>query len=546
MKNLGPAWLKNAVFYHIYPSSYCDSNGDGMGDLPGIISKLDYIASLGINAIWLSPCFCSAFHDGGYDISDYRHVDPRFGTDADLDKLFAEAHKRGIKVCLDMVAGHTSLEHPWFKASASATPNPYWNYYIWTDDWMRPTYDMKMEAGFGDRNGCFLINYFSVQPALNYGFAKVDPRCPWQLPVNHPDVLKVRQELKDTMRYYLDRGADGFRCDMACSLVKNDPGKKETIKLWQEIRAMFDQDYPEAVLISEWSYAPQALKAGFHCDLMIHCGTPAYTTLFRNEEKRDLFNKFVREWFFEKDGHDYSVSNRNSYFDAAGLGTPKQFFDIYLEQLKKTHNLGYISLPSGSHDIPRISDFRDDTDLAVVFAFLLTLPGVPFIYYGDEIGMKNLKGLPSKEGSYTRSCCRTPMQWDKSKNAGFSSAPAKDLYFPIDPDKNRPTVAAQQKQKDSLWHTVQALIALKKQHPALQADANMELLLADYPLVYTRSLGKEKLLVVIQPAERPWNAKVKCNAKNLTSLLGKDITAELNNGTLNLAGNGRGFAVFKI
>ncbi|MBR7121365.1 MAG: glycosylase, partial [Lentisphaeria bacterium] len=402
MSKLGPKWLEKAVFYQIYPSSFADSNGDGMGDLPGITGKLDYLVSLGVNAIWLNPCFCSTFRDGGYDITDFRHVDPRFGKDSDLDQLIAEAHKRNIKVCLDIVAGHTSIDHPWFRASARAEANQYSNYFIWSDDWMRQTDGFQMEAGIGDRNGCFLINYFSVQPALNYGFAKPDPKQPWQLPVDHPDVQKVRNELKDLFRYFLAKGADGFRVDMACSLVKKDPGKKETIKLWREVREMFDREYPQAVLISEWTYAPQALKAGFHCDFMIHCGTPAYTTLFRNERKRDIFNKFTRERFFEPDGNDYRTPNRNSYFDASGKGSAEMFFKIYLDHWKRTRNKGFISIPSGNHDLPRVSDYRSEKELKTVFAFLLTMPGVPFIYYGDEIGMRNLKDLPGKEGGYTR------------------------------------------------------------------------------------------------------------------------------------------------
>jgi maltose alpha-D-glucosyltransferase/alpha-amylase len=227
---------------------------------------------------------------------------------------------------------------------------------------------------------------------------------------------------------------------MACSLVKKDPGKKETIKLWQEIRQMFDREYPEAVLISEWTYAPQALKAGFHCDFMIHCGTPGYTTLFRNEAERDIFNKFIRERFFEPDGNDYRTLNRNSYFDANGKGSAKMFFDIYLDHWKRTKNQGFISIPSGNHDLPRVSDFRSEQELKTVFAFLLTMPGVPFIYYGDEIGMRNLKELPGKEGGYTRTQARTPMQWDNSVNHGFSTAEKENLYLPVDSSSDAPTV----------------------------------------------------------------------------------------------------------
>lgn len=549
MNRLGPAWLEKAVFYQIYPSSFYDSNGDGMGDLPGIIDKLDYLVELGVNALWLNPCFCSTFFDGGYDITDFRHVDPRFGTDEDLVRLIREAHRRGLKICLDMVAGHTSIQHPWFRKSAEAAPNQYSNYYIWTDDWMRYAPGYLLQSGQSDRNGSFMVNYFSVQPALNYGFAKPDPAQPWQLPVDHPDVQKVRQELMDTMRYYLDMGADGFRVDMAPSLVKNDPGKAANIRLWQDIRKIFDKDYPEAVLISEWTYAPQALKAGFHCDFMIHCGTPAYTTLFRNDAKRDIFTKFKRELFYENDGHDYSTPNRNSYFDEEGKGTAEIFFRCYLEHLEKTRHLGYISVPTGNHDLPRVSDFRDERELKTVFAFLLTLPGVPFIYYGDEIGMKNISGLPSKEGGYTRTQARTPMQWNHGKNLGFSKASPKAIYLPVDDAQDAPTVQAQQKDASSLWHCVKSLIALRKESRAMTARGKIALLHADYPTIYLRTYGRERYLVAIQPADRPFKLSVEVpdiNASDVSPRLVQDMELTCRKNGITLKGSGKSFGIWKI
>lgn len=550
MKNPSPSWLENSVFYQIYPSSFLDSNGDGIGDLPGIIAQLDYLADLGINAIWLNPCFCSTFFDGGYDITDFRHVDPRFGTDDDLKALFNEAHRRGIKVCLDIVAGHTSIKHPWFQKSAEPKPNRYSNYYIWTDDWVRYAPGFAMQSGGSDRNGRFLVNYFSVQPALNYGFAKPDPASPWQLPVNHPDVLRVRQELIDTMRFYLDMGADGFRVDMACSLVKNDPGKRETIKLWQGIRKIFDKEYPEAVLIAEWSYAPQALKAGFHCDFMIHCGTPGYTSLFRMEEKRDILSKDNKAFYYEQDGHDYSHLNPNSYFDESGKGTAAVFFEHYLEHLKKTSRLGYISVPSGNHDMPRVSDDRDMAELKTVFTFLLMLPGVPFIYYGDEIGMRNQPGVTSKEGGYTRTQARTPMQWNHGRNLGFSKANPSRLYLPVDPAKDAPTLADQKKDPASLWHLVKALIALRHSSRALGAQGRITLLHTDYPTVFLREFSKERFIVAVQPANRRF--KVTLPLPRLPGapecLLGEGMEIHIarDRKNLTLQGTGKSYGIWSI
>lgn len=544
----GPAWLKNAVFYQIYPSSFCDSNGDGMGDIRGIISKLDYLAELGINALWLSPCFKSPFCDGGYDVSDYRQVDERFGSNEDLEDLFRQAGQRGIKVCLDMVAGHTSIEHEWFKASCRPEKNEYSNYYIWNDSWTGSTGGVNMINGTTQRDGCFAVNYFAMQPALNYGFANPDPKQPWQLPTDHPDVLKVREELKNIMRFWLDKGASGFRVDMAPSLVKNDPGKKKTIALWQEIRKMFDREYPEAVLISEWSYAPQALKAGFHCDFMIHCGTPAYTSLFRNEPERDIFGSVDHALFYENDGNDYTVKNRNSYFDAAGKGDGNVFFKIWLDHYARTGKYGYISIPTGNHDMPRISDFRNENDLTAAYTFLMTMPGVPFIYYGDEIGMKNQPQLLSKEGGYTRTRARTPMQWDATANAGFSTAEAEKLFLPVDADPNRSNAAEQMQRTGSLWKNLQEVLKLKKSSPAFAADASFQLISASYPTIYLRSKGRDKYLVVIQPADRQWEKKftMPVKFKELEHVFGNSIKAEIKGQKITLSAEGTSWGIWKI
>ena len=172
-------WLKDAVFYEIYPQSFYDTNRDGIGDINGIIEKLDYIESLGCNALWINPCFDSPFHDAGYDVRDYKKVAPRYGTNNDLYRLFSEAHSKGIRVLLDLVPGHTSEEHPWFQASQSADqPNEFSNRYIWTDRWFAGCADLPYIAGEAERSGTYIINFFKCQPALNYGFLK--PREPWQ------------------------------------------------------------------------------------------------------------------------------------------------------------------------------------------------------------------------------------------------------------------------------------------------------------------------------------------------------------------------------
>lgn len=511
MKRKTPSWLANAIFYEVYPQSFLDTNGDGIGDLPGVIAKLDYIHSLGCDAIWLNPCFESPFDDAGYDISDFYKVAPRYGTNADLKRLSREARKRGMRVVLDLVAGHTSDRHPWFVESSKDAPKKFRHRYVWTRDWLEGgAPGMNMVHGGGERNGNYAVNFFSCQPALNYGFAKPDPDRPWQLPVTHPEVRETRAELRRIMKFWLDAGADGFRVDMAPSLVKNDPDKAATIALWREIRTWMDKDYPEAVLISEWGYAPQALSAGFHLDFLLFCGTRAYTTLFRAEPQRDIFSHVEPGLFYPHDPKPQR-SDR-SFFDRAGKGDIAQFLETYLDHLKRTRNLGQMAIPSGNHDMPRLSQGRSEMELMVAFAFLLTMPGVPFIYYGDEIGMRHIEGLPSKEGGYTRTGARTPMQWSSAKNAGFSTAKAKDLYLPIDPTKDRPTVEAQENAPDSLLNHLRRLANLRREHPALGGDGDFEPLYAErnkYPFIYQRKSGTETIVVAINPSAQTVAAEIR-------------------------------------
>ena len=177
-------WLNNAVVYEIYPQSFYDTNGDGIGDLKGIIEKLDYIEEMGFTAIWLNPINKSSFRDAGYDVTDFYAVDERYGTNEDYKALCDEVHKRGMKVIFDLVAGHTSIDHPWFIESQKAEENEFTNRYIWTDD----TFDNPEGiAGYSARNGNYIANFFWSQPALNYGYAHPDPQKPWQLPTTHPD-----------------------------------------------------------------------------------------------------------------------------------------------------------------------------------------------------------------------------------------------------------------------------------------------------------------------------------------------------------------------
>jgi maltose alpha-D-glucosyltransferase/alpha-amylase len=280
---MNPKWLDDAVFYEIYPQSFYDANGEGIGDFEGIIQKLDYISSLGCNALWIHPCFDSPFSDAGYDVRDYKKTAPRYGTNNDLMRLFFEARGRGMRVLLDLVPGHTSEEHPWFQKSREAAPNEYWNRYIWTDKWWKKPDNFGFISGVAERDGAYIVNFFKCQPALNYGF--LNPSEAWQLPMDHPGCIATKEALKDIMRFWLDLGCDGYRVDMAFSLVKNDDENKTgTSSIWKEIRAMLDAEYPEAAFISEWGKPWLSIPAGFHADFLLPFKSQGFMSLVRNND----------------------------------------------------------------------------------------------------------------------------------------------------------------------------------------------------------------------------------------------------------------------
>ena len=469
-------WLDNAVFYEIYPQSFKDTNADGIGDFKGIIEKLDYIRGLGCDAIWLNPCFMSPFGDAGYDVSDYYTAAPRYGTNEDLKQLFDEVHKRKMHVLLDLVPGHTSVEHKWFKESMKAERNEFTDRYVWTDSiWEEPT-GMGSLRGISDRDGSCAVNFFSHQPALNYGYYK--PERPWQQSQDAPGPRATLEAMKDIMRFWLKMGCDGFRVDMAGSLVKNDEDGRGTIKLWQNVREFLDAEFPEAAMVSEWGEPDKSLLGGFHMDFLLHFGPSHYNDLFRCPEP---------------------------FFSSRGKGDISEFVAKYKESYEKAGKKGLICIPSGNHDMDRLARNIHDDELKIAFAFLLSMPGAPFIYYGDEIGMRYVENLVSVEGGYGRTGSRSPMQWDDGVNSGFSTAASEKLYIPIDPAADRPTVQAQISDENSLYSEIKRLIRIRREHPALLSRGEIEFVYAEkneYPLAYVRRAVNEKILVVINPAAR--------------------------------------------
>lgn len=493
MKNTSPKWLENALFYEIYPQSFQDTNDDGIGDFQGIINRLEYIMDLGANAIWINPCFDSPFGDAGYDVSDYYKVAPRYGTNDDLERLFNEAHKIGLHVLLDLVPGHTSTEHPWFLESKKAAHNEYSDRYIWTDSvWTEPKGYGSLR-GISDRNGSCIVNFFSHQPALNYGF--YEPKESWQMPMDAEGPMKNREEIKNILKFWFEKGCDGFRVDMAGSLVKDDPEGKGTIMLWQDIRKFLDESFPDKVLISEWGEPDKSIKAGFHMDFLLHFGPSHYNDLFRCDKP-----------FF------------------AGNGNAFEFVEKYKELYKAANKEGLICIPSGNHDMDRLTRSIPNDILEISYAFLLSMPGVPFIYYGDEIGMRYVEGLISKEGGYSRTGSRSPMQWDDTKNAGFSGCFKNELYIPLDKDINRPNAKKELNDPESIRSKIKNLITIRNNNQALKNSSEIDFIYSkenEYPLAYLRYNSEDRILVILNPSSSECSFECDFTEKETIYLFGE-------------------------
>lgn len=549
----GPEWLRDGVIYQVYPSSYKDSDGNGIGDIRGVISELDYIESLGVRAIWFNPIFVSGWIDGGYDVIDFYRVDPRFGTNNDMVELIEKAHAKGIKVMLDLVAGHTSDKHPWFIQSSQDTNLQYSDYYIWSDrlpdakaerdletmlkdpNYMQNTIGKWMKSEY-PRNKFYMKNFYACQPSLNYGYANPDPSRPWEQGVDAPGPKAVRQELKDIIAFWYGKGVDGFRVDMANSLVKNDKDKKEIMNLWREIREWSDKNYPDHVLMAEWGSPKYCLAAGYNIDMDLN-GTKSHNRrmYFDRKHQADGGSYFslnggqpsVRDLY----GNAWPENKIDSKTTAAEM--LKEYYDYFTDCLESTETMGYFATITGNHDHLRINMGARNTpdQLKVMLTWVLTMP-MPILYYGDEIGMRSLVDLPNVEGANhngkERSGARTPMQWTSGETAGFSTCSPDKLYLPVctewspatsypqyldwkknfEAGKVKPiakgeiTVESQDKDPESILNWTRELIALRKSSEALWADSKFIPVFNEsqpYPMVYLRSNGKETFLIALNP-----------------------------------------------
>ncbi len=536
LKSTLPDWTRNAVFYEVYPQSFYDTNGDGIGDIEGIIRKLDYIQSVGATALWINPFYLSPMRDAGYDVADFTQVDPRYGTLDDARRLFEEIHNRGMRVILDFVPGHTSIDHPWFRQSACTNAvRPYRNWYIWTDSAWNDggdPWNKKMIHGYSNRDGNFLINFFWSQPALNFGFAQPEPDKPWQLPTTHEDVQALWKEMRRIMRFWLEQGADGFRVDMADSLIRNDPDKKEIRRFWSETRTELEADFPDLFLIAEGHPSKLLDGAGFH-SVYLHWA-PGYQEIFRSGE---TFNQ------------ELGKMKTEAFFSPSGQGDFRPYLKTWQEEYARTQGKGVITVPVGNHDLSRVAVGQSDDELEMIFAFQCAWPGIPFIYYGDELGMRQQSSEnPIHEGHYpTRNGARTPMHWDNTGNCGFSPCAPTRLYLPVDPNPGSSTVAEQENTSDSLLQRVRNLNTLHRKQAAFAADADVEILqegAPGQPLAFIRQSGGESILCVFAPSSKPFSFKMDVTGE-WEPLAGSGISVDSQNGQITVSGNGAHWAFFK-
>ncbi|MEE3408727.1 MAG: alpha-amylase family glycosyl hydrolase [Erysipelotrichaceae bacterium] len=425
--------FRDLIVYEIYPTSFFDGNNDGTGDLKGITSKLKYIKDTGFNAIWLNPFYVSPFRDGGYDVADFFDVDERFGTLRDFRNLCKKAHEKGIRIFVDLVAGHASMDNPDFLQSAKAERNEKSDLFIWNDNpWEKGD---GLINGMFDRHGSYKVNFFAHQPAFNYGYKDIDQK--WQMSYKDKRTFKAREYMLNVMRFWLKQGADGFRVDMADSLVKNDEDKSATIEVWKWMFKKIRKEFPDVFFVSEWSNPERSLEAGFDADFVLDHWDNFYHRFFRS----DASTRGVSIMHGENDV-EFALEDMKKRFEAA-------------EEKK-----GYLSMISGNHDSWRIANYLSEKELHSFYLFLFTMPGIPFVLYGDEIAMKTAD-LPSKDGGYQRTGTRIPMVWDESlPSHGFSKA--SETYLPFY-EENKQSVRSAIKDKNSLYHYIRRCIELRKQ-----------------------------------------------------------------------------------
>lgn len=486
-------WWQTGVIYQVYPRSFQDSNGDGIGDLPGITQRLDYLSdTLGIDAVWVSPIYPSPMHDFGYDVADYTGIHPLFGTMADFDHLLAETHRRGMKLILDLVPNHTSDEHPWFLESRSSRDNPKRDWYIWRDpapDGGVPNNWQSFFGGpawtFDERTGQYYLHQFvRQQPELNY---------------RNPEVLKA---MLDCMRFWLDRGVDGFRVDVIWLMMKDPEFRDEPLNSdwdgmvpFRKLQHIYTGNLPE---VHDLIVEMRKLLDSYDQRMMVG--------------EIYLPNEDLIQYYGTSDRLECHLPFNFQLILAPWKATiVRQLVDAYDAILPPDAWPNWVL---GNHDQHRLATRVGADQARVANMLLLTLRGTPTCYYGDELGMQNVEIPPEKiqdppainqpEIAHLvgRDPERTPMQWDASPNAGFSAPDVKDLWLPLAPNSTEVNVASQISNPGSMLNYYRKLVAFRKASAALTVgsyrsiDAGSPEAQANC-FVYERQSGEERLVVAL-------------------------------------------------
>jgi oligo-1,6-glucosidase len=509
------AWWKESVVYQIYPRSFADSNGDGIGDLRGIIQKLDYLEELGIDVVWLCPVYKSPNDDNGYDISDYQDIMDEFGTLADWDELLAGLHQRGIKLVMDLVVNHTSDEHPWFIESRKSKDNPYRDYYIW-----RPGKDGREPNNWASHFGGSAWQY---DPATGeyylHLFSKKQPDLNWENP-------KVRAEVYAMMHWWLKRGIDGFRMDVI-NMISKVPGLPDAPVVTPDRYQPGGRYFINGPRLLEY-LDEMKREVLSHYDILTVGETPQVSTqdaLQLVDSETGALNMVFQFEHMDLDAERGGASSRRSLKPWSLL----ELKQVMTRWQKDLEGRGWNSIYLTNHDQPRaVSRFGDDREYRVESAKLLAtfthcLQGTPYIYQGEEIGMTNVafdsiedyrdietlniyhelvheKGMAPQDvlailHAKSRDNARTPMQWDDRPQAGFTSGVP---WIKVNPNYREINVRQALADPDSIFHFYRKLIRLRRENPVM-VYGRYDLLLEDHPQIYafTRTLENDRLLVVL-------------------------------------------------
>jgi len=480
-----PLWYKDAVFYEIAVRAYKDGNGDGHGDLHGLTEKLEYLQTLGVDCIWLMPIYPSPLRDDGYDIADYYNIAETFGTLDDLNALIHEAHTRDIRIIMDLVLNHTSDEHPWFKASRSDRNSPYRDYYVWSDTDQKYT-DTRIifldtepsNWTWDEKTGQYYWHrFYASQPDLNF------------------DNPKVQEEMFNIARFWLELGIDGFRADAVPYLFEregtNCENLPETHLYLKKLRAFMDQNYPGRILLCEANQWPEDVRPyfgdgdefqmGFHFPIM-----PRIYMALKKGRADDMI-EILRRTPSIPENCQWCTFLRNHDELTLEMVTPEErqwMWEQYAPEPRMKLNLGIRRRLSSLLD-------NDRRKIELANSLLFTLPGSPIIYYGDEIGMGDNLDLPDRNG------VRTPMQWDESSNAGFTTGKPFTEFVKGELGYQHINVASQLADKNSLFHSISRMVHIRKGHHTF-GRGSMEWVITDNPALamYTRTYQDDILLII--------------------------------------------------